>query len=83
MAEKLKKVNFEKLLKQWGANYAYLLSNEMNAEIIVEMKSSLPDISKYPLSEEWEKEAKKITLQLIKNKICEKISENIDFLDIN
>ena len=50
MAEKLKKVNFEKLLKQWGANYAYLLSNEMNAEIIVEMKSSLPDISKYPLS---------------------------------
>ena len=82
MAEKLKKVNFEKLLKQWGANYAYLLSNEMNAEIIVEMKSSLPDISKYPLSEEWEKEAKKITLQLIKNKICEKISENIDFLDI-
>ena len=46
MAEKLKKVNFEKLLKQWGANYAYLLSNEMNAEIIVEMKSSLPDISR-------------------------------------
>ncbi len=81
MAEKLKEVNFEKLLKQCGANYAYLLSNEMKAEIIVEMKSSLPDISKYPLSEEWEKEAKKITLQLIKNKICEKISEDIDFLD--
>ncbi len=82
MAEKIKEINCEKLLRQWGSNYAYFLSSEMKEDIISEMEQSIPDASKFKTPVEWEKAAKKTTMQLVRKKICSTITDDINFLDI-
>lgn len=82
MAERVKEINYQKIFRQWSTNFAFLLSSEMQEELIDEMKSSLPDASKYKTPEEWEKATKKITMQLVRKKICTRISNDINYLDI-
>lgn len=82
MAERVKEINYQKLLKQWSVNVSFLLSDGMQEELITEMRESFPDASKYKTPEEWEKAAKKITMQLVRKKICTRISADINHLDI-
>ncbi len=82
MAEKTKEINYEKSLKKWCASYTIFLSDEMIKELIEEMKQSVPDHSKYKTPEEWEKAFKKVTMQLLRTKLCTSISNDINFLDI-
>ncbi len=81
MAEKQKDLNYSALLKKWGSNYSFLFFKDMEKEIVDEMIESLSPTSKYKTIEEWEKASKKMTLQLVRGKICECISNDISFLD--
>lgn len=78
---KITEINYEKLLKQYGGNYDFLISEKIKEDIIAHMQET---ISKHSFDEDLnkqEKELKKLTLQVIKGRIRNYIEADFSFID--
>jgi len=73
--------NYGKLLKKYGSNYDFLFSDEIKKEILLKMEEAISALPSFDTPEKQEKEIKKLTIKIIKEKIRMAIEKDISFLD--